>query len=149
VDLPPGHRCDLEGFYTPQGIEERQKRWEEEDKARERSRVERFILENYRSISRNDPCPCGSGKKFKKCHLRWAEEEVLRLPSEEEMDEDSGSIRDAVSRERSSESSLRRFLAKRGKTGLFSEIKEQSLGLIKAPQSDLGTKGFDHFSLQS
>ena len=21
----------------------------------------------YRSIGRNDPCPCGSGKKFKKC----------------------------------------------------------------------------------
>jgi len=20
--------------------------------------------------SRNDPCPCGSGKKYKKCHLR-------------------------------------------------------------------------------
>jgi uncharacterized protein YecA (UPF0149 family) len=20
-------------------------------------------------IGRNDPCPCGSGKKFKKCHL--------------------------------------------------------------------------------
>ena len=22
----------------------------------------------YRKIGRNDPCPCGSGKKFKKCH---------------------------------------------------------------------------------
>jgi len=21
-------------------------------------------------ISRNDPCPCGSGKKYKKCHLK-------------------------------------------------------------------------------
>ncbi len=21
-----------------------------------------------RSVGRNDPCPCGSGKKFKKCH---------------------------------------------------------------------------------
>jgi preprotein translocase subunit SecA len=21
-------------------------------------------------VGRNDPCPCGSGKKFKKCHLR-------------------------------------------------------------------------------
>ncbi len=20
-------------------------------------------------VGRNDPCPCGSGKKFKKCHL--------------------------------------------------------------------------------
>jgi preprotein translocase subunit SecA len=23
-------------------------------------------------ISRNDPCPCGSGKKFKQCHGRLA-----------------------------------------------------------------------------
>ena len=22
----------------------------------------------YASVGRNDPCPCGSGKKFKKCH---------------------------------------------------------------------------------
>jgi uncharacterized protein YecA (UPF0149 family) len=21
------------------------------------------------SVGRNDPCPCGSGKKYKKCHL--------------------------------------------------------------------------------
>lgn len=23
---------------------------------------------NPRKIGRNDPCPCGSGKKYKKCH---------------------------------------------------------------------------------
>lgn len=23
-------------------------------------------------IGRNEPCPCGSGKKFKKCHLQLA-----------------------------------------------------------------------------
>ncbi len=22
----------------------------------------------HRNVGRNDPCPCGSGKKFKKCH---------------------------------------------------------------------------------
>ena len=26
---------------------------------------------------RNDPCPCGSGKKYKKCCLRKDEERVL------------------------------------------------------------------------
>ena len=25
-------------------------------------------LNPYAGIGRNDPCPCGSGKKFKKCH---------------------------------------------------------------------------------
>jgi uncharacterized protein YecA (UPF0149 family) len=24
---------------------------------------------NIRKTQRNEPCPCGSGKKFKKCHL--------------------------------------------------------------------------------
>ena len=28
----------------------------------------------YRAIGRNDPCPCGSGKKFKKCCLGKSEE---------------------------------------------------------------------------
>ena len=26
-----------------------------------------LILQNKRRVGRNDPCPCGSGKKFKKC----------------------------------------------------------------------------------
>jgi preprotein translocase subunit SecA len=24
-----------------------------------------------KDIGRNEPCPCGSGKKFKKCHGKW------------------------------------------------------------------------------
>jgi hypothetical protein len=31
-----------------------------------------FFLENSfqkHKIGKNDPCPCGSGKKYKKCHL--------------------------------------------------------------------------------
>ena len=27
------------------------------------------ITNQYRNVGRNDPCPCGSGKKFKKCCL--------------------------------------------------------------------------------
>jgi len=26
-------------------------------------------LERLQSTKRNDPCPCGSGKKYKKCHM--------------------------------------------------------------------------------
>jgi len=26
------------------------------------------VANPYASVGRNDPCPCGSGKKFKKCH---------------------------------------------------------------------------------
>src|SRR2546426_1031554 len=27
-----------------------------------------FAASPYARVGRNDPCPCGSGKKFKKCH---------------------------------------------------------------------------------
>ena len=30
--------------------------------------VEQRIAGEYDEVGRNDPCPCGSGKKFKKCH---------------------------------------------------------------------------------
>jgi hypothetical protein len=32
-----------------------------------KSRIESFQRQNHRRIGRNDPCPCGSGKKYKKC----------------------------------------------------------------------------------
>lgn len=25
-------------------------------------------MDDERKVGRNDPCPCGSGKKYKKCH---------------------------------------------------------------------------------
>jgi SEC-C motif len=27
------------------------------------------MVNSYKGVGRNDPCPCGSGKKFKKCCL--------------------------------------------------------------------------------
>ena len=32
------------------------------------------------TAGRNDPCPCGSGKKYKKCHLRDDEARPRRRP---------------------------------------------------------------------
>ena len=26
------------------------------------------VVRNQEKVGRNDPCPCGSGKKYKKCH---------------------------------------------------------------------------------
>ena len=39
-------------------------------KIREKEEEERkaLIQERFKGVGRNDPCPCGSGKKFKKCH---------------------------------------------------------------------------------
>ena len=30
--------------------------------------VEQRVLDDEHQVGRNDPCWCGSGKKFKKCH---------------------------------------------------------------------------------
>jgi hypothetical protein len=35
-----------------------------------------------KKIGRNDPCPCGSGKKFKKCHLGKEDEMVMNATDE-------------------------------------------------------------------
>lgn len=40
------------------------------------------------NVGRNDPCPCGSGKKFKKCCLRKQEEMRIKLSSMEETEWD-------------------------------------------------------------
>ncbi|QQP92352.1 SEC-C domain-containing protein [Skermanella sp. TT6] len=29
------------------------------------------VLNPYRYVGRNDPCPCGSGRKFKRCCGQW------------------------------------------------------------------------------
>jgi preprotein translocase subunit SecA len=36
---------------------------------REAAKAETFVREE-RKVGRNEPCPCGSGKKYKQCHGR-------------------------------------------------------------------------------
>jgi len=36
-----------------------------------KSRIESFQQQNHRKVGRNDPCPCGSGKKYKKCCIQY------------------------------------------------------------------------------
>ena len=76
-------------FYESREIEARQQRWQKEAMNRERNKnKEKMKLDTddapkssiaYKAVQtyqretpkvgRNDPCPCGSGKKFKKCCL--------------------------------------------------------------------------------
>ena len=43
-----------------------------------------FAAEN--EIGRNDPCPCGSGKKFKKCCYKEGEPAAADAPTEASAD---------------------------------------------------------------
>ena len=85
VHCPPTCHYDLENFYSAEEIEARQERSKEENEP-EQEMVEESILKNVSCIPKNDPCPCGSGKKFNKCHLPWAEQERIRLREEEFLD---------------------------------------------------------------
>lgn len=42
------------------------------------------IRRQGKKIYPNDPCPCGSGKKYKKCHMRIDEENELKMYREEQ-----------------------------------------------------------------
>lgn len=37
---------------------------------KEKAEKQELLLQRFKGIGRNDPCPCGSGKKFKNCHGR-------------------------------------------------------------------------------
>ncbi|MDP2228059.1 MAG: SEC-C metal-binding domain-containing protein, partial [Moraxellaceae bacterium] len=69
-------------FYLPSEIAARKQRWEKEDAKKDvgvwdgdynYDYDKTFLPEPYvraeQKIGRNDPCPCGSGKKYKKCCL--------------------------------------------------------------------------------
>jgi SEC-C motif len=60
-------------FYAPEAIVSRQERWageDAEDLAKEAlNDAPAPHVRAAPKISRNDPCPCGSGKKYKKCCL--------------------------------------------------------------------------------
>lgn len=41
---------------------------EEKAKAKKKPEVQKTVVNQGPKIGRNDPCPCGSGKKYKNCH---------------------------------------------------------------------------------
>jgi uncharacterized protein YchJ len=41
----------------------------EEDRARKEAQAHTPIINPNKTVGRNDPCPCGSGKKYKNCCL--------------------------------------------------------------------------------
>lgn len=53
-------------WFTPQYREDRERWWQQAE-------IDLILSQPYenpfRGIGRNDPCPCGSGNKFKKCCL--------------------------------------------------------------------------------
>ena len=55
--------------------------------------------ERLKTAGRNDDCPCGSGKKYKKCHLRADEEAVSKQLAEAQAKADQGAAKEAAEAE--------------------------------------------------
>lgn len=84
-DSPGWHRrSDPWEFYRPERIAARQQRWAQEDREGEDEGSDDGLfgegddlfdeagstyVRKAPKVGRNDPCPCGSGKKYKKCCL--------------------------------------------------------------------------------
>ena len=51
--------------------------------------------ERLKTAGRNDDCPCGSTKKYKKCHLRADEEAVSKQMAEAQTKADSTAAKEA------------------------------------------------------
>ena len=63
-------RTDLSKVQTSRSQQEEQAaRRAAENAGREAQKVETFVR-TEKKVGRNDPCPCGSGKKYKQCHGR-------------------------------------------------------------------------------
>jgi len=46
-------------------------------------------------VGRNDPCPCGSGKKYKDCHIREGEAFLDKLTRRQALDRELEQMKEA------------------------------------------------------
>ena len=51
--------------------------------------------QRLKTAGRNDDCPCGSGKKYKKCHLRADEEAMSKLLAAAQTKADASAAKEA------------------------------------------------------
>ena len=63
--LPSRQRRSLKRGFT-----DAQKKLLEKIKKFKEGKKKKPVRRQEKKIGRNDPCPCGSGKKYKKCHGR-------------------------------------------------------------------------------
>ncbi len=141
-DKPTLSHYDLDEFYKPEEIAGRQQIWAEEQEKLRHEAVDEYILQNYKTIGKQENCPCGSGKQFEDCHLIWAEQQLQRLKEKGKVITDAMMQEIPVVAERLYENELRRFLARKKKTRLFSELKAKVMELTHAPIDDFISGSF-------
>ena len=137
----PTFIVEIEKFYSKEAIEERQERWREE---KELEFID-FLLENYNKIGRNEPCPCGSGKKFKKCHLPIIEAKRRELAETRERLNKLMENAAVISVLKETEMKMRQILAKQDKAYLFKEIEKNIIEAIRIPDEEFVKRGMSYY----
>ncbi|MCD6256064.1 MAG: SEC-C domain-containing protein [Deltaproteobacteria bacterium] len=137
----PTFIVEIEKFYSKEAIEERQERWREE---KELEFID-FLLENYNKIGRNEPCPCGSGKKFKKCHLPIIEAKRRELAETRERLNKLMENAAVISVLKETEMKMRQILAKQDKAYLFKEIEKNIIEAARASNEEFIERGMSYY----
>ena len=137
----PSHFIDIESFYSDKAIKERQKRWKKEEEHDFALDYFYYLLENGDKIGRNEPCPCGSGRKFKKCCLPLLETYKPKWNEKQRDIEEAYELQSVISTEREYENKIRQLLARYERIDLFDGLKQGILELVKAPEEEFVARG--------
>jgi hypothetical protein len=141
----PSFFIDIESFYSESAIRERQERWAQLDIENRAEEYLNYLLVHESEIGRNNPCPCGSGKNFKKCCLVIVERTKQEIAATREEIGEKREIRDAHCVLRSSEMALRQILATYNRTDIFTEIEQSLHAVLDAPLDTIKKRGFGSF----
>lgn len=66
-------------FITPEELKEKEDMEEAKKIAQELFKINKTPKKAYKFPNRNDPCPCGSGKKYKNCCMEIEQKIVDKL----------------------------------------------------------------------
>jgi hypothetical protein len=122
-DLSHHNKQDPMTFFSPENLNYLRKINEKtkfEDEIRATTAWSELEEPEKKKVGRNDPCPCGSGKKYKKCCLP-------KTRGQRKVDEDEKDLRDAI---------LEFAAADR-----FSHDWERALDMYKGGSEDIGFEG--------
>ena len=94
------------------------------------------FLERLKITGRNDPCPCGSGQKYKKCHLR--EDEEAEREYQAKLEKDRAKQAEAADEEATEAAGEEKSAEVQGKGGMERKQEGRDSG---RPHARTGAKG--------
>ena len=92
-------------------------------------------IERLKQTGRNDPCPCGSGRKYKKCHLREDQEAEHKLQLEQEEERAAAAVEQSEDESRPGRETQAKPRGGPGQAPIRAEVSKQSVRPRRAQRS--------------